>query len=168
MLTWFCAVVFELRSARLNLNREVRTMQWWIWLASGGVLLVVEMLTVDLLFASLAFSAFMAAGVSFFTPNLFIQGLVFSIAAVTSILLLRPIALRNLRKNTDKAMTNVDALIGTEALALSEITERSGQAKISGEIWSARSQSGVITVGSKLVVLSIEGATAVVSNKGDL
>ena len=37
-------------------------MQIWTWLLAAGILLVVEMLTVDLLFASLAFSALLAAG----------------------------------------------------------------------------------------------------------
>ena len=30
-------------------------MPWWMWLGAAGALLVIEMLTVDLLFASLAF-----------------------------------------------------------------------------------------------------------------
>ena len=37
-------------------------MPWWMWLAAAGALLVIEMLTVNLLFASLAFSALLAAG----------------------------------------------------------------------------------------------------------
>ena len=137
-----------------------------MWLAVGGALLVAEMLTVDLLFASLAFSAFMAAGVNALGFNMAVQGLTFGIAAVLSLFILRPIALKNLKKRTPDFATNVDALVGVPALTISVVTYRSGQIKLNGEIWSARSQSGEIAEDSKVQVVAIEGATAVVTRKG--
>ena len=138
----------------------------WMWLAAGGALLVAEMLTVDLLFASLAFSAFMAAGVNALGFNMAVQGVTFGIAAVVSLFILRPIALKNLKKRTPDFATNVDALLGSGALTLSVVTDRSGQIKLNGETWSARSDSGEIPADSKVQVVAIEGATAVVSKKG--
>ena len=138
----------------------------WMWLAAGGALLVAEMLTVDLLFASLAFSAFMAAGVNALGLNMAVQGVTFGIAAVISLFILRPIALKNLKKRTPDFATNVDALLGSGALTLSVVTDRSGQIKLNGETWSARSDSGEIPADSKVQVVAIEGATAVVSKKG--
>ena len=137
-----------------------------MWLAAGGALLVADMLTVDLLFASLAFSAFMAAGVNALGFNMAVQGLTFGIAAVLSLFILRPIALKNLKKRTPDFATNVDALVGVPALTISVVTDRSGQIKLNGEIWSARSQSGEIAEDSKVQVVAIEGATAVVTRKG--
>ena len=137
-----------------------------MWLAAGGALLVADMLTVDLLFASLAFSAFMAAGVNALGFNMAVQGLTFGIAAVLSLFILRPIALKNLKKRTPDFATNVDALVGVPALTISVVTYRSGQIKLNGEIWSARSQSGEIAEDSKVQVVAIEGATAVVTRKG--
>jgi membrane protein implicated in regulation of membrane protease activity len=137
-----------------------------MWLAAGGALLVAEMLTVDLLFASLAFSAFMAAGVNALGFNMAVQGVTFGIAAVISLFILRPIALKNLKKRTPDFATNVDALLGSGALTLSVVTDRSGQIKLNGETWSARSDSGEIPADSKVQVVAIEGATAVVSKKG--
>jgi membrane protein implicated in regulation of membrane protease activity len=137
-----------------------------MWLAAGGALLVAEMLTVDLLFASLAFSAFMAAGVNALGFNMAVQGLTFGIAAVLSLFILRPIALKNLKKRTPDFATNVDALVGVPALTISVVTDRSGQIKLNGEIWSARSQSGEIAEDSKVQVVAIEGATSVVTRKG--
>jgi membrane protein implicated in regulation of membrane protease activity len=142
-------------------------MQWWIWLSSAGLLLVVEMLTVDLLFASLAFSALIAAGVSVITSNTFIQALVFAFAAVISIFLLRPIALRNLRKSSPEIATNVDALIGAEAVTLSSVDGTSGEIKLSGEVWSARTRLGRIEKSTRVIVLAIEGATALVKAEGE-
>jgi membrane protein implicated in regulation of membrane protease activity len=137
-----------------------------MWLATGGILLVAEMLTVDLLFASLAFSAFMAAGVQAFGFNMAAQGATFGIAAVISLFILRPIALKNLKKRTPDFATNVDALVGAPALTISAVNDRSGQIKLNGEIWSARSESGEISADSKVQVVAIEGATAVVNQKG--
>jgi membrane protein implicated in regulation of membrane protease activity len=137
-------------------------MQIWMWLVAGGALLVAEMLTVDLLFASLAFSAFMAAIANALGFNMAVQGFTFGIAAVLSLFILRPIALNHLKKTTPDFATNMDALVGAPALALTEVNDVSGQVKLSGETWSARTESGVIATGSKVEVLSIEGATAVI------
>ena len=138
----------------------------WMWLAAGGALLVAEMLTVDLLFASLAFSAFVAAGANALGFNMAVQGFTFGLAAIISLFLLRPIALNNLKKRTPDFATNVDALVGISALTLSVVTDRSGQIKINGEIWSARAESGEIAADSKVRVIAIDGATAVVNQKG--
>jgi membrane protein implicated in regulation of membrane protease activity len=134
----------------------------WMWLAAGSALLVAEMLTVNLLFASLAFSAFMAAIANALGYNMAVQGFTFGVAAILSLFILRPIALKHLKKTTPNLATNVDALVGARALALTEVNEMSGQIKLSGETWSARTESGVIPTGSKVEVLSIEGATAVI------
>ena len=56
----------------------------WMWLAAGSALLVAEMLTVDLLFASLAFSAFMAAIANALGFNMAVQGFTFVVAAILS------------------------------------------------------------------------------------
>jgi len=51
-------------------------------------------------------------------------------------------------------------------MTLSAITEHDGLVKLSGETWSARSNTGEIEVGSQVEVVAIEGATAVVKRKG--
>lgn len=138
----------------------------WMWLAASGALLVVEILTVDLLFASLAFSALLAAGANALGFNVVVQGVVFGIGAIGSLMFLRPIALRHLKKKPADHATNIEALIGAPAMTLSAITEHDGLVKLSGETWSARSNTGEIEVGSQVEVVAIEGATAVVKRKG--
>jgi membrane protein implicated in regulation of membrane protease activity len=137
-----------------------------MWLAASGALLVIEILTVDLLFASLAFSALLAAGANALGFNVVVQGVVFGVGATGSLMFLRPIALRHLKKKPADHATNVEALIGAPALTLSAINENSGLVKLSGETWSARSNTGEIEVGSQVQVVAIEGATAVVKRKG--
>jgi len=138
----------------------------WMWLAASGALLVVEILTVDLLFASLAFAALLAAGANGVGFGVVVQGVVFGIGAAGSLLLLRPIALRHLKKKPADHATNIEALIGAPAMTLSSVSENTGLVKLSGETWSARSNAGEIEVGSQVEVVAIEGATAVVKRKG--
>ena len=138
----------------------------WMWLAASGALLVVEILTVDLLFASLAFSALLAAGANALGFNVVVQGIVFGVGAIGSLMFLRPIALRHLKKKPADHATNIEALIGAPAMTLSAVNENSGLVKLSGETWSARSNTGEIEVGSQVEVVAIEGATAVVKRKG--
>ena len=137
----------------------------WMWLGAAGVLLVVEMLTVDLLFASLAFSALLAAGASAAGFNVVVQGIVFGVGAVGSLLFLRPVALKHLKKKPADHATNIEALIGAPAIALTAVTENEGLVKLSGETWSARSFSDDIENGTRVEVVAIEGATAVVKRK---
>lgn len=138
----------------------------WMWLAASGALLVVEILTVDLLFASLAFSALLAAGANALGFNVVVQGVVFGVGAAGSLMFLRPIALRHLKKKPADHATNIEALIGAPALTLSVVNQNSGLVKLSGETWSARSNTGEIEVGLQVEVVAIEGATAVVKRKG--
>lgn len=142
-------------------------MPLWMWLAAAAILLVVEMLTVDLLFASLALAAVAAAVAAGLGLGGISQGLVFGVFAAISLLLLRPIALRHLRKRPVNFATNVEALVGAEAFTTSEVTERNGQVKLNGEIWTARSASGSIAKDEKVFVWAIEGATAVVKPIGE-
>lgn len=134
----------------------------WMWLVSAAVLLVVEMLTVDLLFASLALAALAAAIAAGIGLGGISQGLVFGIFAAISLFLLRPIALRHLKRRPPNYATNVEALVGAQAFTTRAVSERDGEIKLNGEIWSARSQSGNIAKDQKVFVWAIEGATAVV------
>lgn len=137
-------------------------MSMWIWLVAAGVLLLIELLTADLLFASLALAALSAMLASGLGAPLLVQGVVFAVVAVLSLALLRPIALRHLRKPPPDAATNTDALLGREAVVTEAVSKDAGQVKLAGEIWTARSRDAIYPVGSRLVVKAIDGAIAIV------
>lgn len=139
-------------------------MPLWVWLATAAILLVVEMLTVDLLFASLALAALAAAVAAGFGLGGVSQGLVFGIFAALSLLLLRPIVLKHLKKRPANFATNIEALVGSHAYSISEIDERSGQVKLNGEVWSAKSMGETIPKEQKVFVWAIKGATAIVKS----
>lgn len=132
----------------------------WMWFVIAGLLLVAEMLTVHLLFASLAIAALAAALTGFLGGSLALQGVAFALFAVLSLGLIRPIALRHLKKQVPSDATNVDALVGQRAHTTSRVDQRGGQIKLSGEIWSARTDLEPIAAGKDVIVEAIEGATA--------
>ena len=137
-------------------------MAMWIWLAISGSLMLVELMTVNLLFASLAISALAAAGAASLGADIAVQGITFGVAAILSLLLLRPIALKHLKMRGSPAATNVDALIGAEAITMTQVTDRSGEVKLTGEIWSAKTLEGTIAADQKVQVVAIRGATAII------
>jgi membrane protein implicated in regulation of membrane protease activity len=92
------------------------------------------------------------------------------IAAALSVLLLftlRPPLLHALRRGGDPTPSNVDALLGSAGRVVLTTSGSTGQVKLSnGETWTARLAAGStepIVVGSPVIVIAIEGATAVVA-----
>jgi membrane protein implicated in regulation of membrane protease activity len=94
---------------------------------------------------------------------------------VLSLLLLffvRPALLRTLRRGGDPARSNADALIGIQGTVVVAFADGRGQVKLAnGETWTSRLSAGTggsgseehaLTEGEKVVVTTIEGATAVV------
>jgi membrane-bound ClpP family serine protease len=64
-----------------------------------------------------------------------------------------------------KASVGVETLVGRTARALSGI-DSSGQVRVEGEIWSARSETS-IAPGAEVVVRAVEGLTLVVEPAGE-
>ncbi len=126
------------------------------------VLLGIEALTLDLLFASLAVGAVAGAIVAALGFPVLAQGLAAVLVALLTLFVVRPIGLRMLK--TEGTDTNVDALIGAGALVVERVDTRGGRVKIGGEIWSARVNhpGSEFLAGADLVVIAIDGATAVV------
>lgn len=139
--------------------------EWGWWVMGAVILLGVEALTLDLIFASLALGAVVGALVAVLGGGVLAQVLAAVLTAMLSLFLLRPIGVRLLR--TDGAHTNVDALIGMSALVMERVDPRTGRVKVKGEIWSARTRrpGTEYPAGTDVVVTAIDGATAVVDEK---
>ena len=136
--------------------------EWGWWVLGALVLLGIEALTLDLLFASLAVGAVAGAIVAALGFPVLAQGLAAVLVALLTLFVVRPIGLRMLK--TEGTDTNVDALIGAGALVVERVDTRGGRVKIGGEIWSARVNhpGSEFLAGADLVVIAIDGATAVV------
>lgn len=142
-------------------------MQAWMWIATGGALIAFELVTTNLVLASLGVSALAAAVANVRGAGVLTQALVFAVAAAATLGVVRPLAMRNLHRRPAELSTNVDRLLQSEGIAITEVTERSGQVKLLGEVWTARTRSGVVAQDQLVQVVSIEGAIVIVKAKED-
>lgn len=142
----------------------LRDAQWFLWVAGALVLGLLELTSLDLVFGMLVVGALAAGGTAALGFSFIVQALVFSAVSTIGLLVARPYIKRAVDRSVPDAPTNADALTGRGALTLTEVDDRSGQVKLSGETWSARtSERGVrIPADSDVVVVRIEGATAMV------
>ena len=138
-------------------------LSWIVWLIVAAVLGVAELLTTTLAFGLIAAAAVVAAVVGVFHLDLALQLVAFVVAAAAGLGFIRPIAVRHI-KQPPALRTGVAALVGRSAIVLEEVTEHSGRIRIGGEEWSSRAydESLVIPVGTKVDVMQISGATALV------
>jgi membrane protein implicated in regulation of membrane protease activity len=142
-------------------------LSWIVWLIVAAVLGVAELLTTTLALGLIAAAAVVAAVVAVFHLDLALQLAAFVVAAAAGLGIVRPIAIRHL-KQPPALRTGTAALVGRSAIVLEEVTEHSGRVRIGGEEWSSRAydESLVIPVGTKVDVMQIDGATAVVYPRG--
>ncbi|MEU7564645.1 NfeD family protein [Streptomyces fradiae] len=138
-------------------------MPWLVWLLAAGALGVAEFFTLTLVFGLLAGAALVAAVVAGVGVGLLGQLIAFGAAAAAGLLIIRPVALRQMAR-VPLVREGSDALVGRRAEVTQEVTASHGLVRIAGEEWSARAfdESLVIPVGAVVDVMEIEGATAVV------
>jgi len=139
-------------------------MSWIVWLIVAAVLGVAELVTTTFAFGLIAVAAVVAAVVAVFHVDLALQLVAFVLAAGAGLGFVRPIAIRHI-KQPPALRTGAAALIGRSATVLEEVNEHSGRVRIDGEEWSSRpylDDSLVIPVGTKVDVMQIKGATALV------
>jgi membrane protein implicated in regulation of membrane protease activity len=135
---------------------------WWIWVALVILFAVIEACTWYLVTIWFAAAALVMVFLSFLKIPLPVQAFVFLGISAALLVFTRPLAVKKLKMGREK--TNVDSLIGKYALVTKTIGEfKAGQAKINGQIWTARSEDGVeIAEGVKCTVLRIEGVHLIV------
>ncbi|GAA1160998.1 NfeD family protein [Nesterenkonia sandarakina] len=132
---------------------------WAPWLALALGLLVLEAITLDLLFLMLAVGAGAATTVALAGGEPWLQVLVGCATALLMLGAVRPIALKHLKKGPANQLTNIDRMTGMEAHALEAITGDAGLAEVDGDTWTARTTGGLrIEPGMDAVVESVEGA----------
>lgn len=140
--------------------------QWaWIgWIVLIAIFLVIEMLTLDFTFLMLSFGGVVGLAGDLLGLPVWAQVIIAGVAAAAFIFFLRPPLLHRLRRGEDPTKSNVEALIDLRGTALQDITQISGQVKLSnGDTWTARSADGTpIIQGSRVAVAEINGATAIV------
>ena len=136
------------------------------WLVVFILLILIELATMGLTtiwFAGGAVAGFVA---SMLGANVVIQAAAFFAVSILLLFFTRPFAVRYI--NSNKTKTNVDGLIGQEALVLEEINNirETGCARREGKEWTARSMNDtVIPKDTVVTVERIEGVKLIVKAK---
>jgi membrane protein implicated in regulation of membrane protease activity len=138
-------------------------MPWIAWVIAAVTLGVAEYFTLTLAFGLLAAAALVAAVVAGAGASLLAQVLAFAITGAVGLLIVRPIARRQM-SHPSLVREGSYALVGKKAMVIEEVTGTQGLIKLSGEVWSARAldENHVIPAGTLVDVMEIEGATAIV------
>ena len=138
---------------------------WVLWLVAGIGAAVGELLTAGFFLAPFAVGAFGALIVALAGGGGAVQGIVFAALTLASFALVRPIAKRHMYQ-PPQIRTGTAALIGRSAMVLETIDNDHsvGQVRIGGEVWTARAydEDRIIEAGTKVQVVEIRGATALV------
>jgi membrane protein implicated in regulation of membrane protease activity len=136
---------------------------WLIWLILAGVLAAGE--TASGTFVLLMMSGGAAAGAITAAAGgpLLAQVIVALVITLGLVWLVRPVAIRHLNPGP-AAITGSDALVGREAVVLMQVTRDGGRVRLNGAEWSARAKdpNQDLPAGTRVSVVGIEGATAVV------
>jgi membrane protein implicated in regulation of membrane protease activity len=137
---------------------------WVLWLILAAVLAAGEVFTLSFFLGPIALAAVLAAAVAGLGGGLELQVAAFAVGSLASLAIVRPIARRHLRTPAN-VRTGTAALVGATAVVVERVDADGGQVKIGGEVWSARAydEDAVIDPGTRVSVLEIKGAIALVS-----
>lgn len=148
---------------------DIASFAWIVWLVLILVFVIIEMLTLDFVFLMIAAGSLGGLLSGLVGAPWWLQLIIAAALAVVLLFGIRPPLLRVLKRGADPAKSNVAALIGMHGTVVLTVTRTSGQVKLAvGETWTARmapdpAGPAELSPGEHVVVLSIEGATAVVA-----
>ena len=137
-------------------------MAYLFWFVASALLVVIELLTASLMFASFALGAVVAGIVGAMGFDLVGQGIAFALASMLAVFLFRPILSKRFVTRNSQHATNVLALIGAHGTVTQTVSPAGGQVKVRGEVWSAKSDSSQIQTNQDVTITDIDGVTLVV------
>jgi membrane protein implicated in regulation of membrane protease activity len=136
---------------------------WAAWTGAAILLGVAELLSLDLVLLMLAVGAGAGVVAALLGAPFALQLLAAIGTAVAMLALVRPSMVKRLHSGPELTLGH-DALVGKQAVAVSEVTSQGGQIRVGGEVWSARpyDETAVIREGARVDIFEIKGATALV------
>ena len=139
----------------------------YFWLVLLLICIIVEFVSLGLTTIWFAGGALVAILAAVLHAPAILQVVLFFAVSILLLIFTRPIAVRYFNK--DRIRTNVESLIGTQAIVISEINnlEGIGQVTVGGQEWTARSRDEnlVIPVGTVVIVCAISGVKLIVEPK---
>lgn len=138
----------------------------WIWLGAAVVFAVGEIAVAGSFFlAPFAIAAAIACAAAFAGVSVAMSWLVFVVASVVALALLRPLAKR-LDASSATSGAGADRWVGRDGVVLADIPARGagmGLIRLDREEWRAESETGLrIPAGTHVVVARVEGTRLVV------
>ncbi|QST02419.1 NfeD family protein (plasmid) [Pontibacillus sp. ALD_SL1] len=138
------------------------------WFCVAGVFFVLELSVAGTFFAVLiAVAALLTGFVALATENVYLLFGSFVVFSLIGIFFGKPLLAKWFHIDRTTRASTVDALIGKEGIMTKKATaHEKGYSKIGGEEWATSSaDDGTLNEGDLVVVVKIEGATAIVSKK---
>ncbi len=141
----------------------------YMWLAVMIITAITEALTSAVVSIWFTFGALIALISSILKVSAIWQFFIFILASVIALIISKPLVKNKLL--TEKVPTNADSVIGKTAYVNEKINifDSTGQVKVNGAIWSAKSEDGeIIDEGTAVTVSEIKGVHLIVKKKEEL
>ncbi|MCH5342772.1 MAG: NfeD family protein [Acetatifactor sp.] len=140
------------------------------WLIVLIVSIVVELVSLGLTSIWFAGGAVVAVLAAALGAPLYLQIILFLAVSLLLLAFTRPVAVRYFNK--ERVKTNVESLVGRQAIVISEIDNLQGigQVTVGGQEWSARSyvEEEKIPVGAVVVVRAVSGVKLIVREESPM
>ena len=134
------------------------------WLILLIICIGIEVATLGLTTIWFAGGALAAIFVAVVGGPIWLQAVIFIVVSLLLLFFTRPIAVKYFNK--DRVKTNVESMVGRQAIVISEIDNLQGigQVTVSGQEWSAKSadERVKIAVGAVVTVVAINGVQLIV------
>jgi membrane protein implicated in regulation of membrane protease activity len=139
---------------------------WLLWLIASGLFAAGEMASLDLVLLMFAGGALGGMTVALLGGATVLQMIAFIVVSGLLLVLVRPIAKRQLTDRTPLQLDGVETLIGRTAKVTRQVDASGGRIRMGADEWTARSQhSGEsFEVGKTVRIMQVDGATAVVGD----
>ena len=135
-----------------------------VWLVILILAICIEVGTMGLSSIWFAGGALLAVIAAALSLPIWLQILLFLAVSIVLMVFTRPIAVKYFNK--DRVRTNVESMIGRQAIVISEIDNLQGigQVTVGGQEWSARSENEEkrMAVGSVVEVVAVNGVKLIV------
>ena len=140
----------------------------YVWLAALAAFIVIEIATMGLTTIWFAGGALIALVLALLNTSFYVQLGAFLVISIVLLVCTRPLAVKFFNGKREK--TNVDSMIGKQAIVVAEIDNlrEEGQVMLNGMEWSARAyeEGNIIPAGAVVEVKEIRGVKLMVMEKG--
>ncbi len=133
-----------------------------LWLVAVALFIILEAVTYQMLSVWFIIGSICGLIAALLGAEFWVQMVIFLSLSIVLLICFRPIAVKKLKTDFK---TNSDAAIGKKVIITEEVNnlQGTGQAKLDGLVWTARTESGkILCVGDTAEVKRIEGVKLIV------